>query len=74
MTVYLWHMTATVVAVPLTHPFGLWPVTGRGGVPLTALGLFLGGLGALGVIRTHPPLDVPAATDPPAAGDRDGGR
>lgn len=139
MTVYLWHMTAMVMVVALTHPFGLWPVTGRvdgrwwalrplwlallalmlallvrvfarferageprsrpgrvraaaglaaavagigllvtgglydpaatGGVPLTALGLFLGGLGALGAIRTHPPLDAPAPTDPPDAPD-----
>lgn len=135
MTVYLWHMTAMVITVALTHPFGLWPVTSRvdelwwmlrplwlallalvlallvrmfarferagepvsrtgriraavglvaavagigllvagglhnpeatGGVPLTALGLFFGGLGALGVVRTSPPLDAPVPADPP---------
>ncbi len=27
MTIFLWHMTALVVAVALTHPTGLWPDT-----------------------------------------------
>ncbi len=136
MTVYLWHMTALVLLVALTHPFGLWPVTAQvdgswwalrplwigllalvlallvrlfarfertgpprsrpsrvramvglaatvlgmgllvaGGlidptgrltaVPLLPLGLFVGGLGALGVLRADPPLDAPDPADPP---------
>lgn len=135
MTVYLWHMTALVALVALTHPFGLWPVTSRvdglwwalrplwlallalslvllvrvfhrferagepvprksrlraavglaaavagiallvtgglykpsatGGLPLTALGLFLGGLGALGVIRSQPSREAPIPDKPP---------
>jgi len=27
MTVFLWHMTALVIAAVLTHPTGLWPET-----------------------------------------------
>ncbi len=29
MTVFLWHMTALVIAAVLTHPTGLWPETPR---------------------------------------------
>jgi hypothetical protein len=29
MTVFLWHMTALIVAAALTHPTGLWPGTDR---------------------------------------------
>jgi hypothetical protein len=51
-------VVATVAGIGLLLLGGLHDPDRTAGIPLTALGLLFGGLGALGVIRNHPAADL----------------
>lgn len=62
-------LAATCAGLGLLVTGGLHDPSRTAGVPLTALGVLLAGLGALGVIRAHPDVQPPAqeaGADPPA--------
>jgi len=67
-------LAAAVLGMGLLVAGGLYDPSGQvTDVPLLPLGLFVVGLGALGVLRAEPPLEAPDPADPPEVAARQQG-